>query len=222
MQNWSWINPYITKINRFSGKVVLEATPSGLIQSDRERLKQLINKFSEVFLEIGSGSGGHLLARAKARPEALFVGIELRYKRLCRTAEKAEKEQIENILLIKQDARFVDLIFKPRSLAGIYVYFPDPWSEKRRWLKHRLLNESYCSKLFELLKDGGFISFKTDDHNYYEYVKRNFLNLTSKVIDLSNSDSNSYINDLKNGFYSEFERLFISKGIKIYKLLVNK
>jgi release factor glutamine methyltransferase len=72
-----------------------------------------------------------------------------------------------------------------RSLEGIYVLFPDPW-HKRRYMKKRLINKERLELLKLKLKIGGFIAFASDIEDYFENVKKLFLE--DKVLNLQNTD----------------------------------
>ena len=93
--------------------------------------------------------------------------------------------------------------------------FPDPW-EKRKWHKNRMIQPETVLQWRELLKDDGIFSFKTDHEDYFKHAVKTFSNNSYKIIkqteDLYNSE---YLTD---NIPTEFERLFCSKGKKIFFL----
>jgi tRNA (guanine-N7-)-methyltransferase len=210
-------NIYRSLINNF---------PNQLITFDDPGLDiELVKSFSregEIYCEIGSGSGGHLIALAKKNPSAKFFGFELRYKRAYRTIEKALKENVNNVFILRTDAELLSSIFSENSLNGIFVNFPDPWA-KRKQQKHRLLNSEFLHKCSVLLKSPyGFISVKTDHQEYFESFRElikqnNAFRVLEETIDLYNSHY------LSSNIVTEFEQLFRSKHIPIcyIKLLIN-
>lgn len=187
--------------------------------SDINLIIEKASKFKKVIVEIGSGSGLHLITLASKNPDTFHLGFELRFKRSYRSAEKSELLGLKNILFVRTNANCIPEIFNKNSLNGIYINFPDPWI-KRRWHKHRILSVEFLTKLSSAMKPTGFISYKTDSLDYF--------NSTLKVInskqmselfeidclteDLYNSD---YILD---NIQTEFEQLWVQKNnYKIYK-----
>lgn len=154
----------------------LVTTKPGIILADDEEqtLAPEINRsilekrtgFAKCFVELGSGSGMHLLQLAAQNPDTLCVGIEIRFKRAFRTGEKAEEMGLSNVLVLRSDAKQIDEIFAQGSVDGFYINYPDPW-EKRKWRKNRLVNRDFVTKLHSLLKPGGILRFKTDHHEYF-------------------------------------------------------
>jgi len=117
-------------------------------------------------LEIGCGHGGYALAFGRLRPERALVGIEQRKKFARLVAEKAERRQLGNVLLLQGDARLLaPRLFAAGSLDAIHVHFPDPWW-KRRHVRRRLVDDRMSSLLLNLLRPGGLLDFRTDVERY--------------------------------------------------------
>lgn len=172
--------------------------------------------FSDLFLELGSGSGAHVIELARRNPKALFLGAEKRYKRCFRTVEKAERLDLDNLLMLRADFHhFFPHIFPEAALSGIYINFPDPW-EKKRWKKHRSLNRGFFDDIQSLLKPDGFFYFKTDHGDYFEEVvslieaefSENF-----KILGISRDLHKSEF--MEGNIETEFEQLFKSQGLPI-------
>ncbi len=154
----------------------LVATKPGLIIAEEDRavsedtvrhLHEQMKVFGKTYLELGSGSGMHLLELAARNPDVLCIGVEIRYKRAFRTGEKAERDGLKNVLVVRSDARLIPSLFPKGSLDGVLVNYPDPW-EKRRWRKNRLLNADFLKVIWELLTPTGFFRYKTDHHEYFD------------------------------------------------------
>lgn len=218
----SWVNPYLDLVETkpeyllaFAGR-----TPSSP-ENERRVLADRFACFSRRIVELGSGSGGHLIERAAADPAALYLGFELRYKRAYRCAEKIENLKLPNALVLRTDARELPRLVSAESIAGVYINFPEPWSRKRRWFKHRLLNEAYLQELHQVLQPGGFLSYKTDHQECFEAhvaeINRGGL------FCIKNVTTNLYASEHRSGNVStEFEKLFVSKGLPIRYLLAEK
>lgn len=124
--------------------------------------------FAQPFeLEIGFGSGRHLLNRAKNFPSMQFIGIELHTPSIEQVLRQIDLLGLENVWIVNFDARvFLELL--PSSLAkAIYVHFPVPWEKKshRRVWSKRFLEES-----LRILEDGGMLELRSDDEGYFLYA----------------------------------------------------
>jgi len=161
----AWENQYIQLVTTKPELIVAEKDRESPAQS-REVVAKVRERFDSLYVEIGSGSGLHLLELAKQNPRTLCVGMEIRFKRAFKTGEKAERLGLSNVLVIRTDARLIAEIFNPGEVAAFLVNYPDPW-DKRRWKKNRILNEEMVATMRRLLKDDGFIRYKTDHHEYF-------------------------------------------------------
>lgn len=210
-----WINPYIPGILTKPNYIV--PCQNGLPTNEEiQFVRNRISLFNNTYCEIGSGSGEHLIEQARREPSALFIGFEVRYKRAFRTAEKSEQIGQNNLLIIKADGRLISRFFNEDELSGVFINFPDPWA-KKRWVKHRILNDGYIKLLLQLLKHTGFLSFKTDDSGYYQSVSKIIRGISEYKISKSSEDL--HLSPYKSSnILTEFERLFISKRQPIFML----
>ena len=214
-----WLNQYIPLVSS-RPDLILSETREGFDAQQLAKFKEALGVSREVYVEIGSGSGGHLLIRAKEDPEALFVGLELRYKRAYRTIEKAEQQGLSNVRLARADARLLSELFDPESVSGVYVNFPDPWA-KDRWKKHRLLSSEFLGDIAQHLHENGFLSFKTDHHEYFHEVLEHLQQSPHFLVEYSTVDLfESPLAELSRP--TEFEQLFRSKGLPIAFLQARK
>jgi tRNA (guanine-N7-)-methyltransferase len=206
-------NPYSTKLGDFPDLIIDTLHDDNRVESSK-LVNEVISKFPKVAVELGSGSGEHLVSRASQDPNTLYIGIEIRFKRIYRTAQKAVQSNLKNILLIRIFAEDIESLFVKNSLDIIYINFPDPWA-KRRWLKHRLVSDSYLVVLRKLLKNDGIFSFKTDHPDYFAAVETSLGNSAEswKILKKTNDLYKSpWIN---NNIPTEFEKLFLSKGLPV-------
>jgi tRNA (guanine-N7-)-methyltransferase len=121
-------------------------------------------------LEIGSYTGETLIEFAKNNGDIGFLGVDIVFKRVVKTAEKIEKLGIKNARVIIGDGQRVIESLKGNALDGICVFFPDPWIKKE---KKRLLNEGFFKVVKSVLKGKGFLWVKTDNENYFKRIKSN-------------------------------------------------
>ena len=57
----------------------------------------------------------------------------------------------------------------PESLAGIHVFFPDPWPKKRHH-KRRLIQPAFAELLASRLAPGGYLHAATDWQEYADHI----------------------------------------------------
>ena len=122
-------------------------------------------------LELGSGKSRFLLELARLKPEESYLGVEraAKYHRL--GCERAARRGIRNVRFIRTTAE--DLLLRllpPRSLATVYVLFPDPWPKKRHH-KRRLFRQEIVAAITEVLQPGGHLLVKTDFPEYAEIIR---------------------------------------------------
>lgn len=220
------INPYVLKAGTIPERLANYYSPDFPKQrlewqSALENFARLREEFPEVYLELGSGSGRHLLACAERKPQALHIGIEWRYKRAFRTAEKGMRQGLENFYVLRGDFQvLLKELFPPNSLSGVYMHFPDPW-EKKKWKKHRPIAREFFETLAQALKHGGFFAVKTDHEEYFcslrEFVTGD--EVISKLFQVQKISEDLYHSEhIAENIASEFEQLFLSKKLPIFFL----
>lgn len=206
------VNPYVNKLNELDSYII-PCYYNKITEEEKNTLRIKEKNFSTVIVEICSGSGMHLLTLAKKYPTSLIIGFELRFKRIFMTAKKASNENLQNVILIRNDARNLHLWLKEQSISKIFINFPDPW-EKDKWEKHRVLSQEFFKTLEKMLNKNGEFLYKTD------HLTR-FLEVNEMIKKNSNFSISEYTEDLydspyiKDNIKTEFEGLFLSKGLKI-------
>ena len=164
----------------------------------KELYKYLINytsiKFSDslknynVILDIGCGEGEFISRLAYQYPKKKFIGIEIKYGRILKCLKKARALNLSNLGFVISDARiFIDKALPDKSINKIFINNPDPWPKDKHH-KNRLLNSDFIQLLHRKLKRKGNVYIKTDDINYFKYIKVN-VNNSNFIKD----DTKSYI-----------------------------
>ncbi len=121
-------------------------------------------------LEIGFGMGETTAAIAQARPDVNFLGVEVFAAGIGALARRIEELQLSNVRIVQHDA--VDVVremLAPDALAGVHVFFPDPWP-KARHHKRRLIAQPFVSLLASRLAPGGYLHLATDWQHYAEQM----------------------------------------------------
>jgi tRNA (guanine-N7-)-methyltransferase len=130
----------------------------------------VFGRSAPVVLEIGCGMGETSAAIAQAQPGTDFIGIEVHAPGVGALLNRIEAGRLANLRVIQHDAvEVVDAMIPERSLAGIHVYFPDPWPKKRHH-KRRLLKPAFVGALARRLAGGGYLHVATDWAPYAEEI----------------------------------------------------
>lgn len=129
-------------------------------------LERIFARSAPKILEIGSGMGETTAAIAQAMPECDFVAIEVHAPGVGSLLRQIDENGLANLRVIQHDAvEVVREMIAPGALAGIHVFFPDPWP-KRRHHKRRLLQSAFVRALALRLAKGGYLHVATDWEDY--------------------------------------------------------
>lgn len=123
-----------------------------------------------LVLDIGFGMGEATAEIAAARPEVDFLGVEVHEAGVGALLKRIGERGLTNVRIVRHDAvEVVDRMIAPASLAGVHVYFPDPWP-KARHQKRRLIQPAFAARLAERLAPGGVLHCATDWQPYAEQM----------------------------------------------------
>ena len=121
-------------------------------------------------LEIGFGMGAATAAIAAARPAEDFIGVEVHEPGVGALLRLIGEQGLANLRIVRHDAVAVlERMVAPQSLAGVHVYFPDPWHKKRHH-KRRLIQPPFVALLASRLAPGGYLHCATDWEPYAQQM----------------------------------------------------
>ncbi|CAB1370589.1 tRNA (guanosine(46)-N7)-methyltransferase TrmB [Denitratisoma oestradiolicum] len=121
-------------------------------------------------LEIGFGMGETTATIAAAHPENDYLGIEVHTPGVGALLKQIAQGELGNVRLIQHDAvEVVSHMIAPGALAGIHVFFPDPWPKKRHH-KRRLIQPAFVHLLSQRLAPGGYFHCATDWEEYAQQM----------------------------------------------------
>ena len=158
-------------------------------------------------VEIGFGSGRHLLHLAKKYPDKNILGIEIHKPSIEQVLKRIEQEKIKNIKIINHDARIILSKIPSNSLHSIYVHFPVPWDKKPH---RRVINKNFLEEAQRVLQKNGFLHLRTDSENYFSYSLKEFLSFKNARIEIKKNIPYEII--------SKYEQRWINQGKNIYDL----
>lgn len=170
-------------------------------------------------LEIGTGNGTHFAHYAEQNPDRCIVGLELKFKTLVQSIRRSVKAGCTNSRMARVEAEKITQLFGPEEINNVYIHFPDPWPKKRHF-KNRLIQTDFLENLYEVMKKGGVVEFKTDHHGYFQWATR-FFGKSSFEIQFFTEDLHNSSRSEKN-FVTHFESLFLEKRQPIYCCLLKK
>ena len=133
-------------------------------------LAATFGRSAPVVLEIGFGMGDATAQIAAALPGTDFIGIEVHAPGVGALLKRIGEQQLTNLRLIRHDAvEVLQQMIPPASLAGVHIYFPDPWHKKRHH-KRRLIQPPFVELLIGRLAHGGYLHCATDWQPYAEQM----------------------------------------------------
>lgn len=133
-------------------------------------LDGVFGRAAPKILEIGFGMGETTAAIAAAHPENDYLGIEVHTPGVGGLLKEIAARNLTNVRIVQHDAVEVLRDMIPlASLAGVQVFFPDPWPKKRHH-KRRLLQPPLVHLLAERLLPGGILHCATDWEEYAQQI----------------------------------------------------
>jgi tRNA (guanine-N7-)-methyltransferase len=128
--------------------------------------EQVFGRRAPVVLEIGFGMGDSTARIAAATPGTDFLCVEVYTPGVGALLRRIEEQGLSNLRIVQHDAVEVLRDMVPRdSLAGMHVFFPDPWPKKRHH-KRRLIQPAFVAQLAARIAPGGYLHCATDWEDY--------------------------------------------------------
>ncbi|PWG63150.1 tRNA (guanosine(46)-N7)-methyltransferase TrmB [Sediminicurvatus halobius] len=186
--------------------------PQGLLDLDAA-----FGRTAPVVLDIGFGDGEALAELALSHPERNYLGIEVYRSGVGRLLRTLEREGIDNVRVLEADA--VEVLrqnIPPASLAGLQLFFPDPWPKKRHH-KRRMVQPGWLALVAERLAPGAFLHLATDWADYAEHM----LAVVGSEPRLENP-AGGFAPDRGERPQTKFERRGRSKGHQVYDLILRR
>ena len=123
-----------------------------------------------TLLEIGFGMGDATAQVAAAQPQHNFIGIEVHAPGVGALLKRIGELELSNLRLVQHDAvEVLEAMIPAQSLAGVHIWFPDPWHKKRHH-KRRLVQPGFVAQLAARLAPAGYLHCATDWQPYAEQM----------------------------------------------------
>ena len=164
-----------------SHKIYIDEILPTLNLENQDVFEKTFKKYNEIWIEVGFGSGEHLVNIAKLNPKVYFIGCEPFIDGVAKLITKMVNNKIENIRIYTKDFRELMNLIPSSSISKIFLLFPDPWPKKRHH-KRRLINNEVVEELSRILKINSYFYTATDVKDYFNEIKNKFL-LSSKFLE---------------------------------------
>ncbi len=151
----------------------LRTRPQALAVPDGEGpldLPALFGAGVPVVLEIGFGTGATTLEMARADPGTGVLAVDVHTPGVAALVLGLREGGPGNVRVLEGDGRLLlQQRIAPGALAGVRVYFPDPWP-KARHHKRRLVDAGFAALVADRLAPGGLLHVATDWEPYAQRV----------------------------------------------------
>lgn len=140
----------------------------------------------KISVEVGFGSGRHLLYQAKKNPDTLFIGIEIHTPSAQQVLKQIELQALENIWVVNYDARLFLEMLPSNACEQIFVHFPVPWDKKPQ---RRVINPSFLEESMRVLGRGGRLELRTDSDKYFWYALETFFAVPKVEVEVRKNEA---------------------------------
>jgi tRNA (guanine-N7-)-methyltransferase len=133
-------------------------------------LAQAFGRAAPTILEIGFGMGEATAHIAGLMPEKNFLCCEVHPPGVGALLKRIGEQGLTNIRIVQHDAvQVLEHMLSPQSLAGVHIFFPDPW-HKARHNKRRLVQPPFVAKLVTCMQPGAYLHCATDWEPYAQQM----------------------------------------------------
>lgn len=213
----------IMRLRNITGSRELIAASSYVVHNPEELKGHWKSHFGNdhpIFIEIGMGKGQFLTRNALLNPDINYIGIEKYSSVLLRAIEKQEIQQLPNLVFLRFDAEYIENIFAPGEIAGIFLNFSDPWP-KDRHAKRRLTSRQFLERYSNILAQDAAIAFKTDNRPLFDFSVVEAED-SGWNIDVCTYDLHADAQLCEGNIMTEYEAKFSSMGNPIHKLVIHR
>lgn len=177
-------------------------------------LAGMFGRTAPLIVEIGSGIGESTVALAAARPDHDVLAFEVWRPGVADTLGRVGEAGLSNVRMLSVDAVWsMEHLVEPDSLAGLWVFFPDPWHKKKHH-KRRLVTPEFAALAASRLAPGAEWRLATDWSDYAEQMV--------EVLDAEQLLTGGVVERWAERPVTKFERKGLAKDREITDLLYRR
>jgi tRNA (guanine-N7-)-methyltransferase len=134
------------------------------------RLPYEVRADCPTMVELGCGDGTATIALALRHPDVHVIAADVHTPGLATLIQHLDAKDITNVSIFVGDA--LDLLeqLPGDTIAGINVFFPDPWP-KARHAPRRLYNAGFFDTAARVMEPGAVVHLATDIAEYAQAVR---------------------------------------------------
>jgi tRNA (guanine-N7-)-methyltransferase len=140
----------------------------------------------KVSVEVGFGSGRHLLHQAKKNPDTLYIGLEIHTPSAQQVLKQIALQELDNIWVVNYDARLFLEMLPSNMCEQIFVHFPVPWDKKPQ---RRVISPSFLEESMRVLRKGGRLELRTDSNKYFWYALETFFSVPKVEVEVRKNEA---------------------------------
>lgn len=146
-----------------------------------DEFENIVYPKEKISVEVGFGSGRHLLYQAKKHPDTLFIGIEIHTPSAQQVLKQIELQDLHNIWVVNYDARLFLEMLPSNVCEQIFVHFPVPWDKKPH---RRVIGKGFLDESMRVLRKGGRLELRTDSDTYFWYALETFFSVPQTKVEV--------------------------------------
>jgi tRNA (guanine-N7-)-methyltransferase len=136
--------------------------------------RELQTQYNAIWLEIGFGTGAHLVNMARQNEEVLCLGAEPFSNGIAACLKAMLADNLSNIRIFPNDVRTLLASLPDGYLSRVDILFPDPWP-KRAHHKRRLINAALLQELSRVMSVGAELNIASDHPDYQAWILEHML-----------------------------------------------
>ena len=146
---------------------------------EKEKLicpQELFNyKTKEICLEIGFGSGEHIIWQLSRNKNIGMLGCETYQTGIAQLLFSLQRKYLKRLKIIADPVTSFLEVLQEKSINRVFILFSDPWP-KRRHSKRRIINTYNLDLLANALIDNGELRIATDHSRYKRWILYHLIN----------------------------------------------
>jgi tRNA (guanine-N7-)-methyltransferase len=176
-------------LNILNSNIAISNTKAALSSKYFKKIEDFENityPKDKISVEVGFGSGRHLIYQAEKNPDTLFIGLEIHTPSAQQVLKQIELQNIDNIWVVNYDARLFLEMLPSNVCEQIFVHFPVPWDKKPH---RRVISSSFLNESMRVLRKDGRLELRTDSDNYFWYSLETFFAVPKTEVEVRKNEA---------------------------------